>query len=840
MSNHAFLTQLVAQSRRRPWLRACMALLAALAGVAPTFVNAQREIAAGLSFTHQAATDHPARPGRWSCQRVTFTNPTSDEQQAACVSYALTEPFRQYGRTVSVPARARRRIVYPLRIPDRPPNFKKPLEVKTELLQVASSAGRPPDHEAPRVVREALVVLDLGEQATAVLADDQQTELLVRISRVMAGLSSRLYAFREDWTLPATEESLSAFDHMVIASDRFLEDPQGVIAVRHWLQQGGRVWVLLDKTKPEVLAALLGDAWTGALLDRTSVVQFQLVDNRPVAGRRDGAQHVLDAPVDLALVDSGRGEVDYVVGGWPTAIRFPCGRGSLLVTTLGPRGWYAELPPQILDRVVDREVAQQLVKQSARMPLGLVARSFLQPTPPPQVSPATLRSAARQRIGYQAPRRWVVATVLGSLFGGLVGAGVLFHRAQRSAWSLALAPAAALVAAGVLVVAGHASRTHLPPTVASAEVVALLPDAGEYQSRVGVAIYRPSGSEETVEGSGPICQLEPVGQQGSVQRVVWTDFDRWQLEKMAFPPGVTVGQHAGFGPLPNSFAADVSLTATGLTGRLSLPVEMTSSSAVFLTGWGPALAVQIDKQGIFSAEADAELPANRFSNAALIDDQTQRRESLLRELLTAPGRPRLPAGPTLLCWTRSWETDNSLGVSGGREGEALVIAPLRVTRPDPGSVVRIPAAWIPFEAVAGLDGSPPTSAYSNTDRTWVAALSRETNISLRFQLPPFLLPVELHNATLSAEIHAPDRDVQFFGWQAASPQLLASERGPVRRQFSILVEERETLRLDPAGGLVISIDVGRHTNSEQSGLAAAGWRIANVYLSVTAAVRSPE
>ena len=67
--------------------------------------------------------------------------------------------------------------------------------------------------------------------------------------------------------------------------------------------------MLLDKTSPEILAALLGDAWTGTLLDRTSTVQFQLIDTRPVAGRRDGAPHVLDTPVDLALVDRGSGGV---------------------------------------------------------------------------------------------------------------------------------------------------------------------------------------------------------------------------------------------------------------------------------------------------------------------------------------------------------------------------------------------------------------------------------------------------------------------------------------------------------------------------------------------------
>ena len=780
-----------------------------------------------------------------------YTNTGNEQLEAACVSYASREPFRQFGRVVRVPPASRRRIDYRLRLPERVARAKAPLAVKTQLLRVTrptdSRLGRAHDSAA----RDGHIILDSDVQTTAILADDPQSELLARVARVMAGLSSRLYRLRDDWTMPSSVDTLRSLDHLVIASNRFLEDPQAVVTVRRWLQQGGRVWVLLDETGPETLAALLGDAWTGARLDETTSVQFQLRDVRPIAGNRHGKSQLLSEPVSLAQVHPGDGAVDYVVANgvvdsgivddgvvdsWPAAIRYRVGRGMVLITTLGARGWYAELPRDLLEGIADRRVAQQLVKQSARMPLSVVARNFFKPLPPLLVAPASLRSAASQRIGYRAPSRWLVATILGSLGGGLLLIGVFLQRRQKSAWNVVLAPGAALLATCVMALAGRASRTATPPTLASVEIVSLSPESHEFFCQAGLALFRPHGKHERVEGQGSLCEFNFAGQEGQVQRIFWTDVQDWHLERVEIPSGLSTGQQLRQGLLPAGFAAQATLSAVGLVGRVNLPAEIDSASAVVMTGFGPALAAQIQSDGQFAADARNTLPAHRFSSAALLDDEARRREGLLQQLLGGSRRPSWISAPTLLVWTKAWESGLSLEATESRKGDSIVITPLQMTRPAAGAVVQVPASMIPFQAVAGPDGSAPTSAYSNADRAWVESLSRAARITLRFQLPHFLLPAKVERATLATEIHAPARSVEFLGWHGSRSHRLAQRESPVRQRISITTEDAESLQLDAAGGLLLTIDVGPHSHAGAGGLAAAGWRIANVFLTAKVAL----
>src|SRR5262249_10165215 len=46
--------------------------------------------------------------------------------------------------------------------------------------------------------------------------------------------------------LPSTAEAYDGIDHFVVASGRLAHDTAGLLALRRWLQQGGKVWVMLD------------------------------------------------------------------------------------------------------------------------------------------------------------------------------------------------------------------------------------------------------------------------------------------------------------------------------------------------------------------------------------------------------------------------------------------------------------------------------------------------------------------------------------------------------------------------------------------------------------------
>ena len=72
---------------------------------------------------------------------------------------------------------------------------------------------------------------------------------------------------------PPLPEAFDGIDHLVLASNRLADDPVGVRAVRQWLMRGGRLWVLLDRVDPDVLAPLLGDALDFQVVDRVSLTQ---------------------------------------------------------------------------------------------------------------------------------------------------------------------------------------------------------------------------------------------------------------------------------------------------------------------------------------------------------------------------------------------------------------------------------------------------------------------------------------------------------------------------------------------------------------------------------------
>ena len=76
--------------------------------------------------------------------------------------------------------------------------------------------------------------------------------------------------------MPPTEEAFDGVDHLIVASDRLADDPAGMRALRRWLEQGGRAWVMLDRVHPDTVAALLGDALDFEVVDHVGLTSFQI------------------------------------------------------------------------------------------------------------------------------------------------------------------------------------------------------------------------------------------------------------------------------------------------------------------------------------------------------------------------------------------------------------------------------------------------------------------------------------------------------------------------------------------------------------------------------------
>src|SRR5262249_37604377 len=134
--------------------------------------------------------------------------------------------------------------------------------------------------------------------------------------------------------LPPTPEAFEGVDHVVLASNRLGADPTGKAVLRRWVEQGGRLWVMLDLVDPAVITAILGDDADFQVVDRvglTSVSVRRQKDDALLSATRE-----FEKPVELVRVIPGASDqVQHTVNGWPASFVRSLGRGRVVFTTLG-------------------------------------------------------------------------------------------------------------------------------------------------------------------------------------------------------------------------------------------------------------------------------------------------------------------------------------------------------------------------------------------------------------------------------------------------------------------------------------------------------------------------
>src|SRR5207248_1514243 len=142
-----------------------------------------------------------------------------------------------------------------------------------------------------------------------------------------------------------------------------------------------------------------------------------------------------------------RAQVLYTIDGWPAAFQTEVGRGRVLVTTLGARGW---MRPR-----TDKEPKPRYL-EFPNLPVALAPfdalSDELQPRPErPPFAADELRNYVSEQIGYSVVGRETVLLVFGLLFLGLAAATVGLSRKgllEHLGW---LGPALALGGAGVFI-----------------------------------------------------------------------------------------------------------------------------------------------------------------------------------------------------------------------------------------------------------------------------------------------------------------------------------------------------------------------------------------------------
>jgi hypothetical protein len=650
-------------------------------------------------------------------------------------------------------------------------------------------------HREPTTVlyldEEVLPEKVLGQLPQPESRDEETLHLAMgfRLTRKLSKLVPRVFP----QLLPPLDQAFDGIDHFILASNRIAQDPAGMQALRHWLERGGKVWVMLDQIEPDVLAPLLGNSLDFQVVDRVSLTSFQVQQHS--TGQQSPADLMLqkyERPVDFVRVLLPADEqAKFTINGWPLWFMRQIGRGKVLVSTLGSRGWFRDR-----DRRDPRSPFENFpnfpVPTRPLEDLGLELHNRENGAPLPVEA---FRPLLVQEIGYSVLDRGAVVLVFGMFLLAVLALGIGLRQSRRPELLGWLAPAAALAATTVFVVFGETSRRAAPPTEAVAQVVDAVSGKEEASLHGLMAVYRPdSGAADLGVTHGGFFDLNVEGLQGQTRRLVLTDMDAWHWENLALPAGVRLSPFHCSIPIAKPIMAIAHFGPAGIEGRLEAGPFESLSDVLLATPRGRNLAVQLRPDGTFRSGSQDVLPEGQFLAGAVLNDRQQQQQNLYREFLNPPRADYLQERNFLLAWAKPIDPRFQVAAEARFLGSALLVIPLRFERPAPGERVTIPGPLLSYQRIIkGLPTRLLLKANQNSD------------MHVRFQLPVEVLPFRLERARFFAKIDAPSRRVTISaqsGGEFVEIHRVDSPLDPIRLD----IDER-FLHLDEGGGLHVNVNI---------------------------------
>lgn len=788
-----------------------MLSMAGLLLTAPSEVTGQSDESRRVRVTRPAMPGGVGQyaPGTWGLVNVEVVNPTDQPAQVLTVAYFAGNPHLQFGRELWLPPQSRRTSWYPVRTPDQLSNKSTQAELTTLVFDRSRGEILMRDREG-ELLPSAYLPIEQGSLVTGFVAGaptddsaqwDDAYELLVAL-RLAGGLSRRTTQLHEDF-LPPLAASLETLNQLVLMDGRLAEDAAAVSAVRHWLMAGGRLWIMLDLVDESAVERLLGDLYSGSVVGRVGLTEVAIQDAR--TRETIGSVREFEVPVDFVQVVADDVEVEMTVNGWPAAFWKTVGRGEVLLTTLGPHAWMHPReehdPAASKPRVTAGHLAEPALKQ--------LARRFFESAPEEHalLVPADWKPYLTEQIGYKIAGRNRVFAILGAFCLVICVSGVWLMRRQqleRLAW---IAPLSAVAAAVPLIAMGTASRQTVPATVAAGQFVDVQPGIGEVRVTGLMGLYNQDVTETPLGAERGGVQLPdmPAGA-GRTHRMVWTDLNRWHWENLTLPAGVTFARFSQATQLTQPIEVRATFGPHGLRGTIESGPFSEVEDAIIATSARRSIAVDFDADGTFRAGPEHVLDPGGYVSDRLLSDEQRRRQTMLETLLAAEREVTYPHQPTLLFWSDPLDLHFRFPEGMQRAGSALVTAPVQWERPDPGTRVVFPAPFLPYQAVPTPDNPGIPSTYNRRSGQWNEYPSA-TKTGLRFQVPTEMLPVRLDRATLTIKINAAMRRMTITSGTFGNLATVGEQESPVGT-FRFEIEGEEALRLDPAGGLHVVIDIG--------------------------------
>lgn len=677
--------------------------------------------------------------GEWGLVRSVVAN-DGDQPADALVLISLKDaPAVRYGNRVRVPARSRREVLTMLTPHGLPPGDRARgdrLHGSELDISLAAVVG---DRERRAGAATGIISVRESDVRSAVASPDSGDEGPIRMHgalRAAAGLSPATVPANPR-TGPADPAAWGGLDVLVLARGEGWS-PAQVRAMRHWVHNGGRLWVMLDQTGPSLPSAILGEDWVVSMIDRVEHTELTL--------RGPGVEQsvAFDYPIDMVRVAADApAQTLLTAAGYPAALSWRCGRGRVLVTTLASAAWLDE-------------------QGEAGRALAATA-DFLDPGHEPRRggsmadAGAAIDAAATQvraMVGHRVLGRGTVVAVLGVFLLVTLAAGLWLHHQGRLEWAAPVGVAAGLVAAAVLITVGWRALARTPGVTAVASVLRHEPAAPTVDLSGLIGIYRQPGAGRLsrVSYHGPPPVVDDALARSS-PRLLGRGLGRWSIENVQLSPGevhtlrfagVKEAQHQGqvVGELDAHGGLRLRMTG-GHAPRLQDTLLMTPA------GHAPAAPA---RQAAWLVDASQPMSEDQFIDAAVLSQRQMQRAAAYAQWRGAAALDRA----VLVGWTDQPAVAVDPIEGAETRAQTLAVYRVRFEPPPPGQRFRVPSVLLTMAPYRDREIGIGGTVY-DPQAGWIGSVTNAQTIGVAFELPESLRGMDVQQVELALDLHTPGR-----------------------------------------------------------------------------------
>jgi hypothetical protein len=806
--------------------RSLLAFLCLLLIACPSQGQDQTTAPAGLRFFSFGRAIHGrVQPGGWLVLTATVQNTSAQPLEARAVATLSGFPDLQNSRTLTLfPGTTETFELYVL-VPQAIDQLKN-VEVDVALYQVDAGVERLLDVQGVPMRNNLRMQVEQTNNLALTSLNDEPApqfawewpfvepfhnyEVLVA-SRVLSRNPRSLASF-EHQPLPLTRMDWKDIGLMTVSDSRFFDDAASVEALIQFVNDGGRVWFMLDKIPCHLIQPFLGQGNSCAEVDQVELNRF-LVDVHSAAVDLSEEDRTVDhdAPIVFKRVVHVGGTTSHSIDGWPAAIWMKVGYGEVLLTTLASQGW---LRPG--SESTDPQQSTKFRVTPWGLPLALAVH---EPRLPQPISDAV--GYPLELIGNPVLPRGLVGTILLAFVSLLMGVGVICFRIGELSKLGIYAPLLSLLAGGGLVLSSTWIRRDIPETVSSLQLIQVnqLGRAAAIREQSAVHLNSSAAMNLTSQADG-YATVDTTVQSG-IKRFDVGDLQQSQLSNIAWPPGSWRYQTTQLVDTP-------PLVATGRLKDSGLSIELPNELETFedpVIGYAPGVPMIGNLAGrVVVADGSLMAEGERWIDETLISNEQRRRIDVYRQFFSGDAR-HLPPRHTLFGWSQPWEAAKWDHSNLTEVGSALIGLPLRLLRPTVGERVLIPAGLIQLRK--DPRELAQTSAFNSNTGKWSTDMGLGISAYVQFLLPPEVLPFKAESLSLELNIKAPHRRVRLTSRSAGrEPIEIVSLTGP-SIPWKGLITDPEILSdaLDGTLDLMLEISERTDVDVDDSPSSVVTWQI---------------